>query len=344
MFKKIINRPVLAIVISVVIVFTGLLAIKQLPISQFPPIAPTTVNIFIAYPGSSADVLVKSTLIPLERSINGVEGMRYISSDATSAGEATVRVIFEPGTDPDQAVVRVKTRVDQVMSLLPPLVQREGVIITPIQPSMLMYVNLYSKDKETDQKFLYNYANINIIPEIQRIKGIARAQILGSRQYAMRVWLKPDRMRAYKISAEEVMEAMQEQSIIGRPGRLGQSSGKQSQSIEYVLIYQGRYNLPEQYGDIIIRANEKGENIHLKDVATVELGSEFMDIYSNLDEYPSAAIVLKQSFGSNASDVIASVKEELEVLKQDFPEGMDFQISYDVSQFLDPPSNKCFTL
>ena len=335
MFKKIIHRPVLAIVISIIIVFTGGIAIKQLPISQFPQIAPTTVNIFIAYPGASADVLVKSTLIPIERSINGVEDMRYISSDATSAGEATIRVIFEPGVDPNEAVVRVKTRLDQVMPLLPPLVQREGVVITPIQPSMLMYVNLYSKDKDADQKFLYNYANVNMIPELQRIKGIVRAQILGSRIYAMRIWLKPDRMRAYQISAEEIMEAMQEQSIIGRPGRLGQSSGKQAQSLEYVLTYQDRFNEPEQYENIILRATEEGELIHLKDVATVELGTEFMDIYSNLDGFPSAAIVLKQSFGSNASEVIDQVKAELEIMKKDFPAGMDYKISYDVSQFLD---------
>ncbi len=335
MFKRIIHRPVLAIVISVIIVFAGTLAIKQLPTSQFPQIAPTTVNIFIAYPGASADVLVKSTLIPLERSINGVPGMRYISSDATSAGEATVRVIFEPGIDPNQAVVQVKTRVDQIMPLLPPLVQREGVIITPIQPSMLMYVNLFSTDEHADQKFLYNYANVNMIPEIKRIKGIGRAKILGSRQYAMRVWLKPDRMRAYNLDAEEVLKAMEEQSIIGRPGRLGRSSGKEAQALEYVLVYQDRYNKPEQYEDIILRANEDGEIIKLKDVATVELGTEFMDIYSNLDGHPSAAITLKQSYGSNASEVIDNVKEKLEEMKENFPPGMDYKISYDVSQFLD---------
>lgn len=334
MFRNIIHRPVLAIVISVMIVFTGLLAINRLPISQFPEIAPTTVNIFIAYPGASANVLVNSTLIPIERSINGVQGMRYIASDATSAGEATIRVIFEPGVDPNEAVVRVKTRVDQVMPNLPLLVQREGVIITPIQPSMLMYVNLYSKDKDADQKFLYNYANVNMIPELQRINGIVRAQILGSRQYAMRIWLKPDRMRAYNISTEEVMEAMQQQSIIGRPGRLGLSSGKEAQSLEYTLVYQERYNKPEQYENIIVRANEEGEIIHLKDIASVELGPEFMDIYSNLDKYPSAAIVLNQSFGSNASKVIAEVKEKLKELKRNFPPGMDYRISYDVSNFL----------
>ena len=335
MFSKFIHRPVFAIVISVVIVFVGILAIKKLPISQFPDIAPTTVNIFIAYPGSSADVLVKSTLITLEQAINGVQDMRYIATDATSAGEATLRIIFEPGTDPNDAVIRVKTRVDQVMPLLPLLVQREGVIITPIQPSMLMYVNLYSTDKGMDEKFLFNYATVKMIPEIQRTKGVARAQILGSRRYAMRIWLNPERMRAYNISVEEVMDAIGEQSIIGRPGRIGQSSGIAAQSLEYVLTYKGRYNKPEEYEDIIIRANSEGESIHLRDIASVELGSEFFDIYSNLDGRASAAIVLKQNYGSNASDVIEEVKAKLEEMKESFPPGMDYKISYDVSQFLD---------
>lgn len=335
MFSNILHRPVLAIVVSVMIVFVGLLAIKQLPTSQFPEIAPTTVNIAIAYPGASADVLIKSTLIPLEQSINGVPGMRYIASDATSAGEATVRVIFEPGTDPSAAVVQVKTRVDQVMPLLPELVQREGVIITPVQPSMLMYVNLYSTDEHADEKYLYNYANVKLIPEIKRIKGIASATILGNRQYAMRIWLKPDRMRAYNIATDEVMDAMKEQSIIARPGRLGLASGINAQSLEYVLKYQDRYNKPEQYENIIVRSNPDGEVVRLKDLATVELGSEFFDIYCNLDGHPSAAIMLKQSIGSNATDVIESVKEKLEELKQDFPAKMDYKVSYDVSKFLD---------
>ncbi len=335
MFSKIIFRPVFAIVISVVIVFMGLLSMKQLPTAQFPEIAPTTVSIFIAFPGSNADVLVKSTIISLENAINGVQGMRYMATDATSAGEATLSIVFEPGTDPNMAVIRVKTRVDQVMPLLPDLVQREGVIITPIQPSMLMYVNLYSTSKKLDEKFLYNYANVNMIPEINRIKGIARSTILGSRTYAMRVWLNPERMRAYNISVEEVMDAMNEQSIIGRPGRIGQSSGIEAQSLEYVLNYKGRYNEPEEYEDIIIRANSEGESIHLRDIAEVKLGSEFFDIYSNLDGKPSAAIVLKQNLGSNATEVIENVKEKLEEMKKTFPPGMDYKISYDVSKFLE---------
>lgn len=336
MFAKFIKRPVLAIVLSIVCMFLGGLAIQSLPVSQFPEIAPPRVIVRISFPGASADVLVQSTLIPLERSINGVQGSRYLISDATSAGEATIQVIFEQGTDPDQAVVNVKTRVDQVLSRLPPLVQLEGVIVQRVQPSMLMYVNLYSEDEATDQKFLYNFANVHLITELQRIPGIGTAQILGSRQYAMRIWLNPDRMRAYDISVEEVMEAVDEQSVIGRPGRTGQASGKVSQSLEYVLVYKGRFNRPEEYEDIIVRANPDGEALRLGDIAEVELGSEYFDIYSSLDGHPSAAIVLKQNYGSNASDVIRQVKAKLTELEADmFPPGMKYQITYDVSQFLD---------
>ncbi len=340
MFSKFIKRPVLALSLSLAILFLGFLAINTRPISQFPEIAPPQVNVFIAFPGASANVLVKSTLVPLERAINGVQGMRYIVSDATSAGEATIQIIFEPGTNPSDAVVNIKTRIDQVMNNLPPLVQREGVIITPIQPSMLMYVNLYSKDKGADEKFLYNYANGTLLPEIQRIHGMGRAQILGSRKYAMRIWLKPDRMRAYKVSTDDVMEAINEQSVIGRPGRLGQSTGKQAQSLEYTLSYKGRFNKPEEYENIIIRANADGEVLKLKDIASVEFGSEFFDIYSNKDGYPSASIVLKQNIGSNASEVIEQTKEKLKELKQSFPAGMDYEINYDVSKFVDASIDK----
>jgi len=340
MFRKFIQRPVLAIAMSLSIIFIGLLAIKTTPISQFPDIAPPRVNIFIAYPGSSADVLVNSTLIPLERAINGVQGMQYIISDATSAGEATVQIIFEPGTDPNAAVVNVKTRVDQIMNNLPPLVQKEGIIITPIQPSMLMYVNLFSTDKNTDEKFLYNYANVHILPELQRINGMGRAQILGSRQFAMRIWLKPDRMRAYNVSTEEVMQVISEQSVIGRPGRIGQSSGKNAQSLEYVLTYKGRFNKPEEYENIIIKANSDGQILKLKDIAEVQLGSEFFDIYSNKDGHPSASIVLKQNIGSNASDVIKQIKTKLEEMKPYFPPGMSYEINYDVSKFVDASIEK----
>lgn len=340
MFNIFIKRPVMAIVLSLIIVFLGFLSIRTLPTSQFPDIAPPRVIVSLAYPGASADVLVQSSLITIERAINGVPGMKYIVSDATSAGEATIQVIFGLGTDPNQAMINVKTRLDQVMSRLPELVQLEGVVVERVQPSMLMYINLFSKDKDADEKFLFNYANVNVIPEIQRVNGIASAKILGSRQYAMRIWLNPDRMRAYKVSIDEVMKAIGEQSIIGRPGRLGQSSGIAAQSKEYVLIYKGRYNKPEEYGDIIIRASSDGEILKLKDLAKIELGSEFFDIYSNKDGYPSSAIILKQNYGSNASEVIEQVKEKMKELKGSFPAGMEYEIDYDVSKFLDASIDK----
>lgn len=340
MFNKFIKRPVLAIALSVLIIFTGLLAIKSSPVAQFPEIAPPRVTIFIEFPGSNADVLVKSTLTILERAINGVQGMQYMLSDATSASEASIDIVFEPGTDPTLAAVRVKSRVDQVMTNLPPLVQREGVIISPLQPSMLMYLNLYSKSKTVDEKFLFNYANTFILPELQRIKGMGFAQAIGSRSFAIRVWLNPERMRAYSISADEVLKAIDEQSVLARPGRVGLSSGKKAQSQEYVFTYKGWYNKPEQYENIIIKATPDGEALKLKDIAQVEIGSEFVDIYSNKDGHPSASLVLKQNPGSNASMVIDEVKAKLKELKKDFPPGIDYEINYDVSKFVDASIEK----
>ena len=335
MFNAFLKRPVLAIVLSLVIIFMGVLAINTLPTSQFPSIAPPVVMVSASYPGASAKTLTESVIIPIEQAINGAWGMRYMSSDATSAGEANVQVIFEPGTDINQALVQVSNRVEQVRNRLPILVQREGVIITPVIPSMLMYVNLYSTDKNANMKFLFNYAGVTMIPELQRINGIGQARILGSRQYAMRVWLNPERMRAYNISPDDVMEAMSDQSIIGKPGRIGRGDAQRAEALEYVLAYSDRYSDPKEYENIIIKANAKGEILKLKDIATVNLGSEYYDIYSNINGYPSAAIVLKQTYGSNASAVIANVKKKLEELEKDFPPGMKIEISYDVSQFLD---------
>lgn len=335
MFSKFIQRPVLAIVISLVILFIGTLAIKTLPTSQFPEVAPPVVMVSASYPGASAKSLAESVIIPLEQSINGAWGMRYMTSDATSAGEANIQVVFNPGTDINQALVQVSNRVQQVTNRLPILVQREGVVITPVIPSMLMYVNLYSKDKNANMKYLFNYAGVNMVPELQRINGIGQVRILGSRQYAMRVWLNPDRMRAYKVSPDEVMEALSDQSIIGKPGRIGRGDSKQAEALEYVLTYTDRFNDPKQYEDVIIRSNPNGENLRLKDVATVSLGSEYYDIYSSMNGNPSAAMVIKQTYGSNASEVIEKVKDKLEELKKSFPPGMEYEISYDVSNFLD---------
>lgn len=328
-------------VISIILLFLGVLGIFTLPTAQFPNVAPPTVQVSIAYPGASAKVLVDSVLIPLEQSINGVQNMRYMASSATSAGEAAIIIYFEPGTDPNINAVNVQNRVNIVHNLLPPLVVREGILVSQVVPSMLMYVNIYSTDPNADQKDLFNFANVYVMPRLKRIKGMGIPRNLGNRNFAMRVWLNPDRLRAYKISTDEVMKAMAEQSVIGSPGRLGQATGITSQSIEYVLTYIGRYNTPEQYENIILKANPEGEILRLKDVAKVELGSEFFDIYSDINGHPAASIVLKQSPGSNAVAVIEEIKKELEQIKKEsFPPGMDYEIAYDVSKFLDASIEK----
>jgi hydrophobic/amphiphilic exporter-1 (mainly G- bacteria), HAE1 family len=360
MFTNILHRPALAIVISIILLFLGMLGIFTLPTAQFPDVTPPTVEVAIAYPGASANVLVDSVLIPLEQSINGVQNMRYMASDATSAGEATIRIYFEPGTDPNINVVNVQNRVNIVLNRLPPLVVREGILVSQVVPSMLMYVNLYSTDPSADQKFLYNFANVKIMPVLKRIQGMGLPRNLGNRSFAMRIWLNPERMRAYKISTDDVMKAVAEQSVIGSPGRLGQATGMTSQSLEYVLTYIGRYNRAEQYENIILRANAEGEILRLKDVAPnrieehngkrvtrhgIELGSEFFDIYSDIytkgHSHPACSIILKQAPGSNAAAVIEEIKKELdEIKKETFPPGMDYELAYDVSKFLDASIEK----
>ncbi|WP_262919166.1 efflux RND transporter permease subunit [Niabella hibiscisoli] len=340
MFGKFIKRPVLSIVISLIIVFLGVLALTHLPVTQFPSVSPPKVNITAEYPGANNELLIKSVVIPLERALNGVPGMKYIASDAGNDGEAVIQVIFNLGTDPNQASLNVQNRVAAVTNKLPPLVIREGVKISREESNMLMYINLYTKDTSMGENFLYNYADINVLSELKRVDGVGYADILGNREYAMRIWLKPDRMLAYKISAEEIMKSLNEQSLEASPGKTGESSGKRSQSFEYVLKYPGRYSSKEGYENIVVRASSDGELLRLKDVADIEFGSSMYDLYSYLNGKPSAAIVLKQSYGSNASQVIADVKAKMKELKDNFPKGMDYEISYDVSKFLDASIEK----
>ena len=341
MFNKFIQRPVLSIVISLIIVFLGILALVQLPVTQFPSISPPKVNITADYPGANGELMIKSVVIPIERAINGIPGMKYIASDAGNDGEASIQVVFELGTDPNIAAVNVQNRVAAVVNKLPPVVVREGVKITREESNMLLYINIYSKDPNLDVNFLYNFADINLLSEIKRVDGVGDADVLGDREYSMRIWLKPDRMFAYKISADEVMKALDDQSFEASPGRLGESSGKKAQAFEYVLKYPGRYTTKEQYDNIVIKSTPNGELLRLKDVADVEFGNAYYNLYSKLNGKPSAAIVIKQSYGSNASDVIKNVKKKLEEIKaSSFPKGMDYEIGYDVSKFLDASIEK----
>lgn len=341
MFNRFIHRPVLSIVISLIIALLGILAVTQLPITQYPSISPPKVNITADYPGANGELMVKAVIIPLERAINGIPGMKYMTSDAGNDGEAGIQVVFNVGTDPNIASVNVQNRVAAVINKLPPVVVREGIKITREESNMLLYINLFSNDTSLDDQFLFNFADINLLPELKRVNGVGFVDILGNREYAMRIWLKPDRMLAYNTSAEEVLKAINEQSLEASPGRIGESSGKKSEAFEYVLKYPGRYTTKEEYDNIIIRADNNGQLLRVKDVADVEFGSSYYDLYSRLNGKTSAAIVIKQSYGSNASTTIENVKKKMDEIKaESFPKGLNYEISYDVSTFLDASIEK----
>lgn len=336
MIERFIKRPVLSIVISIIIMLLGVLALTQLPMTQFPSVAPPEVNVTVEYTGANAETVTKAAIVPLERAINGVPGMKYMSSDAGNDGVGVVQIIFEVGTDPDDAAVNVQNRVAGVMGELPSDIIKNGVKIAKEENAMLMYVNIYSKDSALDEKFLYNYADINILAELKRINGVGYADILGAREYAMRIWLKPDKMLTYNLSANEVLEALEEQNVEAAPGKVGESSDKSAQSLQYVVKYSGRYNTKEQYENIPVKSNADGEILRIKDIADVEFGTTYFDVETKLNGKPAAAIMLKQLPGSNASEVISQVKKRMAEIKESgFLKGMDYEISYDVSRFLD---------
>lgn len=336
MLKKFIQRPVLSLVISLFITLLGVLALSQLPITQYPDIAPPAVAVTTKYTGANAEVSAKAVVTPLERAINGVPGMAYMTSVSGNDGTSIIQVYFKVGTDPDLAAVNVQNRVATVLDELPEEVIKAGVSTEKEVNSMLMYLNLVSSDSTLDEKFIYNFADINVLAELKRIDGVGFADIMGQREYAMRVWLKPQRMDAYEISAEEIIQSLRAQNVEAAPGKVGESSGKHPQALQYVLRYTGKLTQKEQYENIVIKVSETGEMLRLKDVADIEFGSLDYDVLSKENGKPSAAIILKQRPGSNASEVISNIKERLEFLKaSSFPPGMDYTISYDVSRFLD---------
>lgn len=336
MFKKFIERPILSLVISLFITILGIIAMVQLPVTQYPDIAPPAVSVTTKYTGANAEVCAKAVVTPLERAINGVPGMAYMNSVSGNDGTSIIQVYFKVGTDPDLAAVNVQNRVATVLDELPAEVIKAGISTEKEVNSMLLYLNLISKDTAMDEKFIYNFADINVLAELKRIEGVGFADILGSREYAMRIWMKPSKLDAYKISSEEVIEALKSQNVEAAPGKIGESSGKTPQSLQYVLRYTGKLTQKEQYENVVIKVTETGEMLKLRDVADVEFGSLEYDVLSKENGKPSAAIVLKQRPGSNASEVIKNIKAKMEELKEStFPPGMDYTLSYDVSKFLD---------
>ncbi|WP_292010713.1 efflux RND transporter permease subunit [Chryseobacterium sp.] len=336
MVQQFIRRPVLSIVISLFILLLGLLSLVQLPMTQFPNIAPPSVNVTVEYTGANSETVTKAAVVPLERAINGVPGMKYMSSDAGNDGTGTVQIIFEVGVDPDIAAVNVQNRVSAVMGELPEEVIKNGVKIAKEENAILMYIDVFSNDPSMEEKFLYNFADINLLPELKRIKGVGFVDVVGAKEYAMRIWLKPDKMLNYGISTSDISQALKAQNIEAAPGKVGESNEKKAESLQYVVKYSGRFNTVEQYEQIPVRAGESGEILRIKDVADIEFGTSFFDINTKMNGKPASAIQLKQLPGSNAREVISEVKKRLAEIKDTtFKKGMNYEVSYDVSKFLD---------
>jgi len=331
-----IRRPVLSVVVSIIITLLGVIALKGMPMTLFPSVAPPEVNVTVEYTGANAETVAKAAIVPLERAINGVPGMKYMSSDTGNDGVGVVQILFETGTDPDVAAINVQNRVNAVMGELPAEVIRNGVKIAKEENAMLMYLSISSTNDDHDEKFLYNFADINVLAELKRINGVGYADIVGAKEYAMRIWLKPDKLLTYQVSADDVLAALEKSNVEAAPGKIGENSDRSDSLLQYTVRYTGKFNTVEQYESIPIRSTPQGEILRIKDVASVEFGTTYFDVEAKLNGRPAASILLKQLPGSNASEVIKAVKERLVVLKQEtFLPGMDYELSFDVSRFLD---------
>ncbi|HOW09084.1 MAG TPA: efflux RND transporter permease subunit [Bacteroidales bacterium] len=332
MFTKFINRPVLSTVVSIIIVMLGVLGLTQLPIEQYPNIAPPTVMVGASYPGANADVVFNSVIIPLEESINGVEGMTYMTSSATNEGGGSIQIYFEVGTDPDMAAVLVQNRVSAAQALLPAEVTRAGVTVRKQVGSMLLMAALYSENKDYDEVFLANYADINIVPKLKRVKGVGDAGSFGSKVYSMRIWLKPDIMAAYGIMPSDVTAALNDQSIEAAPGRFGEMG---DQSFQYVIRYTGKLKKAEEFENVIIKSQENGNYLRLKDIARVELGAQSYSGTMTVNGMPGTNIAVSQTPGSNAREVILNSLEVMKEVEKTFPEGIHYVNTVNANKFLD---------
>ncbi|MNK07613.1 Efflux pump membrane transporter BepE [compost metagenome] len=334
MFKKFIDRPVLATVISILLVILGVLGLTNLPLQQFPDIAPPAVQVTALYPGANAETVLRSVAPSLEESINGVENMSYMSSTASNDGSLVITVYFKLGTDPDQAAVNVQNRVSQATSQLPSEVIQAGVTTAKQQNSLIMVLSMYTENESAyDQTFLANYAQINIIPDIKRIPGVGQSMIFGgSKDYSMRVWLKPSQMATYNITPKEVTAAIQDKNLEAAPGKFGESS---KESFEYVIKYKGKLNKPTDYENIIIRTNPDGSILRLKDVARVEFGAYTYGNFTRVDGKPGVNIAVMQLPGSNANDIQVTIAELMEKASKDFPKDVKYLTLYNTKRMLD---------
>lgn len=333
MLQKIIDRPVLATVISVILVLLGLISLSRLPSTQFPDIAPPTINVSGIYPGGNSESVTRSVIIPLEAAINGVEGMEYISSTAGNDGFFSVTVIFKLGTDPDQAAVNVQNRVAQTNSLMPPEVLQTGITTTKQQNSNIMVFNIVSNDAaKYDELFLQNYANINLVPALKRIQGIGNIMIFGVKDYSMRIWLDPQKLTVNNLVPSDIDRAIQNASFEASPGKLGAESDA---PMQYTMKYKGKLNDPDKFERIVLKANPDGSMLRLKDVARVEFGASFYDSDNKQDGQPAVTLMIQQVSGSNANKIETDVRASLDQLSQSFPPGVAYRIIQSAKERLD---------
>ncbi|MCO6463996.1 MAG: efflux RND transporter permease subunit [Saprospiraceae bacterium] len=340
MIKTFINRPVLSAVVSILIVILGILGLINLPITQYPEIAPPTVSINTNYPGANAETVMRSVIIPIEEQVNGVENMIYITSSASNDGSANIQVFFEQGTDPDIAAVNVQNRVARATPLLPAEVTRSGVVTQKQQSSALMYLSFYSTNPIYDDIFLQNYLNINVVPEIKRIKGVGDANAFGGKTYAMRIWLKPDKMAAYGLMPTDVTSSINEQSREAAAGFLGSNSGS---SFEYVIRYKGKYDKVQEYEDIVIKSLGNGQFLRLKDVAEIQLDALSYSGVGENNGYPAMSMGIFQTPGSNAREINNNIKAYLKEVEKSLPEGISYTINFDTNEFLEASISKVIT-
>ena len=336
MLKTFIERPVLSTVISIIIVILGILGLTTLPVTQYPEIAPPTVQINASYPGANAQTVLESVIIPIEEQVNGVEGMDYISYTATNYGTASIQIIFKQGIDPDIAAVNVQNRVARATPLLPAEVTRSGVVTQKQQTSSLMFASFYSESEDIDRTFIQNYMNINVVPELKRVNGVGDANVFGSRNYAMRIWLDPVKMANYGLIPADVTAAINEQSLEAAAGSFGENNGE---SFQYIIRYSGKYRTQEQYENIVIKSLNQGQILYLKDVAKIEMGAQSYTGVSKMNGKPAVAMAIYQTPGSNAQDIIIELRDKLEDLSKDFPDGLNYTIMFDTNEFLDASIN-----
>ena len=327
---RFINRPVLSTVISIFMVILGILGLLFLPITQYPDIAPPTIRVSTTYTGANAQTILNSVIAPLEESINGVEDMLYMTSTATNTGSADITVYFKQGTDPDMAAVNVQNRVSKAQNLLPAEVTQVGVITQKRQTSMLMVFSLFSPDDRYDLEFLENYAKINVIPLIQRVPGVGDANVMAS-DYSMRIWLKPDIMAQYGLMPSDITGILAEQNIEAAPGQFGAQG---NQSFQYVLTYKGRLQTAEEFGNKVIRANENGEILYLKDVADIELGRLTYDFKNFQNGHNAVSAIVYQTAGSNATAIIEDINDLLDEIKETLPPGIEISVTMNSNDFL----------